>query len=131
MLKKIVLFVLVLALAFSSASCGEYNPPVNGGNSGSAGGNVMDDDPTNDFTVTLRYNEQPYIPTISIDVYWSDGFDIFVAPVDAGGVARIDGLDGNYKIGGSYDLFVGTYFSYRTPGFASVGNCVTMKILEK
>jgi len=40
-------------------------------------------------------------------------------------------LDGNYKIGGSYDLFVGTYFSYRTPGFASVGNCVSMKILEK
>lgn len=40
-------------------------------------------------------------------------------------------LDGNYKIGGSYDLFVGTYFSYRTPGFASSGNCVSMKILEK
>ena len=40
-------------------------------------------------------------------------------------------LDGNYKIEGSYDLFVGTYFSYRTPGFASVGTCVSMKILNQ
>ncbi len=40
-------------------------------------------------------------------------------------------LDGNYKIGGSYDLFVGTYFSYRTPGFAGTGNCVSMKIIEQ
>jgi hypothetical protein len=35
---------------------------------------------------------------VAIDVYWNDGYDIYVAPVDENGVARIDGLDGDYRV---------------------------------
>ena len=39
--------------------------------------------------------------------------------------------DGCYKINGNYDLMTGSYFSYRVPGFAGEGSCVSVKILNK
>ena len=41
---------------------------------------------------------QPFIPGTAIDVYWNDGYDIHVAPIGSDGVARIDGLDGDYRV---------------------------------
>lgn len=77
-----------------------------------------------------------YVPSTRTTVNTETGEQIEVTvpeKLDVYITVRSDDIvfDGNYKIGGSYDLFVGTYFSYRTPGFASVGNCVSMKILEK
>lgn len=59
----------------------------------------MNDDPTDDFTVTILADGQPFKPRIDMNVYWNDGFSIHTAPVDKEtGVARIDGLDGDYRV---------------------------------
>ena len=96
------LALLLVVLMLFAVSCGEYKPPLlNDGEESEDGAETvpeMDDDPTNDFTVTLHLNGQPYNPTVAIDVYWSDGYDIYIAPVDKTGVARIDGLDGDYRV---------------------------------
>ena len=103
-LKKATAALLILACALSLFSCGSFKDAVHLGTTkqeqetqrNPATG--FDDDPTNDFTVTLRLNGKAYAPSVAIDVYWSDGYDIFIAPVDETGVARIDGLDGDYQI---------------------------------
>lgn len=110
-LKRIISFVLVCVLLVSLFSCGEYNPATGGGQ-GSTGGNggsgnfpegsdqqpELDDDPENDFEVQIRVNEQPFRPTVSMSVYWSDGYNVHIAPVDESGRATIDGLDGDYRV---------------------------------
>jgi len=58
----------------------------------------MNDDPTDDFTVTLTANGEPYTPRMEMFAYWSDGFSVHTAKFDEGGVARIDGLDGDYRV---------------------------------
>lgn len=101
----IAIFIAVCTL-FSFAACGgEYNYAVGGGthgNGSSGGGNVvapeLDDDPTNDFTVTLKANGESYSPRMEMYARWSDGFSVFTAPIDKNGVARIDGLDGDYRV---------------------------------
>ena len=108
LLKKILAVSLVCAMLASLLSCGEYRPAQGGnggGNGGGGGGNPdisdqpeLDDDPTNDFTVQLRVNGQPFVPTVSLSVYWNDGYNIHTAPVDQTGRAVIDGLDGDYRV---------------------------------
>lgn len=98
--KRIIALLLALVMLTSLVSCGEFKPATG---TGQGGGNTpnqpeMDDDPTNDFTVQLRLNEQPYIPTVSMSVYWNDGYNIHIAPVDETGKASIDGLDGDYRV---------------------------------
>ena len=100
-LKRFLPIFLALICACSLFACGEYRDAVDVGNNGQIGDKnegVEDNDPTNDFTVTLRANGEAYKPTVAINVYWSDGYDIFIAPVGEDGVARIDGLDGDYKV---------------------------------
>jgi len=110
-LKRIISIVLVCVMLISLFSCGEYNPATGGGQ-GSTGGNggsgnfpdgsdqqpELDDDPENDFEVQIRVNEQPFRPTVSMSVYWSDGYNVHIAPVDESGRATIDGLDGDYRV---------------------------------
>ena len=101
--KRIIAAYLCIIMLFSLLSCGEYKPGVGIGQGNNNQGNtgddvVMDDDPTNDFTVQLRVNEQPYKPEISINVYWNDGYNVHIAKVDESGMARIDGLDGDYNV---------------------------------
>lgn len=113
LLKKILSVSLVCAMLLSLLACGEYKPSqggVNNGGGNNGGGNsgnfpddsddqpTLDDDPTNDFTVQLRVNEQPFVPTVSMSVYWNDGYNIHIAPVDRTGRAVIDGLDGDYRV---------------------------------
>ena len=91
----LLLLTLVCSFLFS---CGEYKDPLKdpSGNQGPIRPS-LDDDPTNDFTVTLMKDGEVFVPDTAIDVYWSDGYDTFVAPV-VDGVARIDGLDGDYNV---------------------------------
>ncbi|MBE6647601.1 MAG: hypothetical protein E7611_08220 [Ruminococcaceae bacterium] len=101
--KRILLFLLTVILATSLFSCEEYKEGLRfEGESvtepAPTPGGEMDADPTNDFTVTLYLNGKPYKPLVGLDVYWSDGYDVYVAPVDENGVARIDGLDGDYHV---------------------------------
>lgn len=99
--KRLLLMILALLCALSLFSCGEYHDAVDLGGNQNIGGDDQtgqDNDPTNDFTVTLRANGQPYQPTVAINAYWSDGYDIFIAPFGEDGVARMDGLDGDYRV---------------------------------
>ena len=105
---KALAALLLLTMLLSLFACGEYNPALNtpggGGsnNPGSSGGLAeqpdLDGDPTNDFTVRLRLNGEYYIPTVAVNVYWNDGYNIHIAPIDSSGVATIDGLDGDYTV---------------------------------
>ena len=99
-MRKSALVVLSIFLCLFLFSCGTYNPALNSGSNSNSGvvQPEMDDDPTNDFTATLRLNEQPYKPLVNVNVYWRDGYNIHVAPVDENGIARIDGLDGDYQV---------------------------------
>ena len=75
--KRIIALILVCSALLSVVSCGEYRPATGtpGGNNGGGQGNKypdgsatqpdMDNDPTNDFSVQLRLNEQPFSPTVS------------------------------------------------------------------
>ena len=103
--KKLCSLLIVCVMLFSLVACelGDYNYAVGGGNGGGSGSNkpdapVLDDDPTNDFTVTLRANGEPYSPRMEMYAYWSDGFSVHTAPIDENGVARIDGLNGDYRV---------------------------------
>lgn len=103
-IKRTLAFALLLTLLFSMLSCGEYNPAIKGDKddnkrpSGSAQQPELDGDPTNDFTVQLYLNEQPFKPITAINVYWNDGYNVHIAPVDENGFAVIDGLDGDYNV---------------------------------
>lgn len=103
--KKIISLLFAVVMIFSVTACeGEYNYAVGGGTGGGNSGDdmpdapVLDGDPTNDFTVTLRADGEPYSPRMKMYAYWSDGFSVHTAPIDENGVARIDGLDGDYKV---------------------------------
>lgn len=101
--KQLILVVLSLIFVLSLISCEIYNPPLEFEKDSESAetvlpGGELDGDPTNDFTVTLRVNGELYKPTVAINVYWSDGYDVYIAPVDDNGVARIDGLDGDYQV---------------------------------
>lgn len=99
-MKKIIAFMLILSLAISLVSCGEYHQATGGSGNDSGSGDkpTLDDDPTNDFTVQLRLNEQPFSPATAVNVYWNDGYNVHIAPVDESGFAVIDGLDGDYNV---------------------------------
>ena len=97
---RIISLILIFVIALSFSGCGEYHSAIGGGNlpEGTAPQPELDNDPTNDFTVRLRLNGEAYIPMTAINVYWSDGYSIHVAPIDMQGTATIDGLDGDYKV---------------------------------
>lgn len=101
-IKKIVAFLLLASIILSIASCGTYNPALGGSGNNSNNNSTdkpgLDDDPTNDFTVQLRLNEKPFSPATAINVYWNDGYNVHIAPVDESGYAVIDGLDGDYNV---------------------------------
>ena len=109
--KQIIVFTLLFIVIFSLVACdGEYQYGQGlGSNVDTSTGTDTDidsgyeqpelnDDPTDDFTVTLLADGQPYSPRMEMLVYWNDGFSIHTAPVDKTGVARIDGLDGDYRV---------------------------------
>lgn len=100
--KKIICILLSCLVLFSAVSCGEYSEAHKKPDGGKLPGNVdppaLDDDPTNDFTVQLLINDLPFSPTVSMNVYWNDGYNIHIAPVDSTGRAVIDGLDGDYRV---------------------------------
>lgn len=102
-LNRFLSVILLLTIVFSLFSCGEYKPSQGGSHGGkypteSDDPSVLDDDPTNDFSVQLNLNGQPFIPKVKISVYWNDGYNVHIAPVDLTGRAVIDGLDGDYRV---------------------------------
>lgn len=118
MTKRLLSLLLALLTLFSLTSClGEYQFGVipdnkndanteddtdsgneNGGDEGVYVPPTMNNDPTDDFVVTLKADGQPYTPRMDMYVYWSDGFSMHTAKVDENGVAKTDGLDGDYNV---------------------------------
>lgn len=107
-IKNILALLLAMITLLSTAACeGVYDYAI-GGEDGTGGSEAvtdgefvppeMNDDPTDDFTVTVMADGQAFSPAADMFVYWSDGFSVHVAQVDKEGVARIDGLDGDYKV---------------------------------
>lgn len=98
--KAIALLLVLTLLSGFLFSCGQYTPPAKDPEEEGDGIKrpVLDNDPTNDFTVSLVKGGKPFVPATAIDVYWSDGYDIFVGAVGSDGVARVDGLDGDYRV---------------------------------
>lgn len=113
--KKILAIFLVLLTVFSLVACnGEYHegvkPGTGGGNGGEGNGEggdnpggeyvppEMNDDPSDDFTVTLMADGASYKPRFDMFAYWNDGFSVYTSKFDENGVARIDGLDGDYRV---------------------------------
>lgn len=98
------IFALLLTVALLLCSCGEYSPI----GSDSNGHQNEDKDPStsdnttdeNAFTVSLEYNSQTYIPAPGKEIYvqWNDGFSFHKAKIGEDGMARIGGLDGDYKV---------------------------------
>lgn len=100
-LKKGIFISLFSCLLALLPACGTYNPALNNSDSqhsGAAQQPELDNDPTNDFTVQLRLDGETYAPTAAINAYWRDDYSIHIAPVNDDGIARIDGLDGDYKV---------------------------------
>ena len=53
---------------------------------------------SDEFTVSLMYAGEPYIPKIDMCVRWSDGVSVHEAAFGEDGVARVTGLDGDYQV---------------------------------
>lgn len=103
---RLLALTLVFTALLSLAACnGEFHFAVGGGHGNGEGQTngeyvppTLNDDPSDDFTVTLMADGNPYTPRMEMFVYWTDGFSIHTAKVDDTGVARIDGLDGDYRV---------------------------------
>ncbi len=93
---------MLLALTMTLSGCGEYisaaSRPQGGGTVTvpSQGGGAED----NPFTVVLKYEGEIYPPSPDnpITIQWNDGYSLHTAPLEADGVARMGGLDGDYKV---------------------------------
>ncbi len=101
--------LLLAGLFLFLMACEEYTPPVrpsgpNGAESTEteietvtgADGEVDE----NPFTVSLTYEGKPYIPSSDdgMKVQWNDGYSLHEASFGEDGVARIGGLDGDYRV---------------------------------
>lgn len=110
-MKKIISLIIAVLMLFALAGCGEFKPPVNeGGNGGTTTPTDPEkpDDPDEEikegaFSVTLIYNNQPYLPREgeTIRVVWTNkesGGGVYPVQVNAKGVAVCEGLDGDYAV---------------------------------
>ncbi len=100
---KILLFILAFALLLTGCTA-EFTQGVARPTPGASTNQTVTDPngqvDENPFTVTLTYMGQVYIPTVEnpISVLWNDGYSVYEAQLGPDGVARIGGLDGDYKV---------------------------------
>ena len=106
-LKQPIALLLVLIIAFSLFSCEEYvgaagkpggGSSIPGGEDGDVNQPELNDDPTDDFTVTVKANGESYSPRTTMYAVWTGESGVYKAPIGRDGVARIDGLDGDYLV---------------------------------
>ena len=113
-MKKIILLLVALLVAFSLFACGEYNP---------ADEPIVDDSNTDEnpkdegndsvnksegytFTATLVFEDDGKIfipeaesdPERALKVRWTDGSNYYTVPVGPDGKAVCEGLDGDYSV---------------------------------
>ena len=99
--KFLCVFLAILMLVLCLSACeGEYHGIQNNkpeGSDAETGGDTPVDD-TDPFTVKLVLEEEHFTKTAGIQVQWSDGSSVHRASFDSDGIARISGLDGDYKV---------------------------------
>ncbi len=104
---SVILVALFVALALGLAGCGvEHRGPGNQTGEPSGPGQeekppvVQPSDDEDAFTVKLVCGGVAFSPSAQIFAQWTeeDGYSIHRAPVDSKGVAKISGLDGDYKV---------------------------------
>ena len=101
---------VLLSLVLLLAACGEYNPAVKhpgenrpGESESETDAPVTDENGNideNPFTVRMVYDGKTYIPPSNapVSVQWNDGYSLHEAAIGSDGVARIGGLDGDYRV---------------------------------
>ncbi len=108
-MSKIISVFLVLLL-FSLFGCGEINQepnrPTNPIITPTKPSETIPTTPTEEtipvsdieFSVSLIYNHNIYIPTEEINIVWCNDYSQVKAPIDEDGFARTKGLDGEYNV---------------------------------
>lgn len=106
-MKKNISFIRIIAfilLASLLVSCGQFNEAINDPDETQTTEETTTDIQTNvesnedEFTVSLMYAGEAYIPKTDISVRWSDGKSVHEAPFGEDGIARVSGLDGDYQV---------------------------------
>jgi len=103
-LKKFLLDILIFLLVFSLVACGTYETPVEPEKPDDPGTPETPEGPENPtpdesdfFTVSVMYNGEIFTEMGDIEAQWSDGRNVVRAPFN-GGVAKAEGLDGDYAV---------------------------------
>jgi hypothetical protein len=103
-MKKLIAILFTCLMAFSLAGCSEYKDATSTG-SGTTATVPGQNQPTGDtntaeesFTVSLILNGEPYVPTVAMSAIWRDGVSVIKADFDSSGVAKANGLDGDYSV---------------------------------
>ncbi len=100
---------MAILLAIGLISCGEYKGPIHSSDVGQteadgSGAQTSSETGEDDdaFSVQLMLNGAPFdlleILGVEMNVQWSDGQSVYVAPVDNVGKASVTGLDGDYQV---------------------------------
>lgn len=98
---KIITLILLVSLL---VGCGQLNKAVNNPDDTREVEETTTETETgtetesDDFTVSLMYAGEAYIPKTDISVRWSDGKSVHEAPFGDDGIARVSGLDGDYQV---------------------------------
>ncbi len=100
--RRIKLLPLLLVLAMLLSGCDVWTD-VNVGIRPTNGLFPNNTEPTdtelvNPFTVTLMCEGKVFVPETPVNIIWNDGYTMKTAPVGEDGVARVGGLDGDYRV---------------------------------
>ncbi len=100
MKKRIFALLLALTLLLTGCELGKVVEGVRPSNGSTVPpvtdpSGVVDENP---FTVSLTYKGEPFRPTEPITVQWSSLSEVHTAETDDQGVAKVGGLDGDYRV---------------------------------
>ena len=95
-MKRLLSLLLVLIMSVFAFAC-TYNPGADLGDGGDDGG---DENTQKEFTVSLSHNGAKFTDVSGMVALWKkiDTQEVFEANFGEDGVARIKGLNGNYKV---------------------------------
>lgn len=103
-MKKVILFVFIVLFTITIAGCGTFSPPIELPEDPIAGENpdapaVSPEEEEGDvFSVTLTCEGEPFYPTEPIFALWTGDEGVHMAQFDQLGVAKINDLDGEYRV---------------------------------
>lgn len=103
-MKKLCLILLICALAVTLCACGSFSPPIMLPDSPIAGDDpnaqppAVEEEDDDVFSVSLECNGHPFYPSQTLYAQWTGKEGTYIAEFDPLGVAKISGLDGEYRV---------------------------------